>query len=430
MKTHMRFLAVFSALIMLLSCVGCSAETETAEAKEKLVVWVHSQQTAELMSGVFLSDNPGIEWELDIKAVDSGNLYDEYLEAEAEGKLPDVILLSPDNLGKFLDSGKLADLIVSGLEPNPERYYSYAYNMGFDSSNVLRAMCWQADPTLFFYRRSIAKYYFGTDEPAEIEKKLSTTDSFMETARALKDSSGGKTKIVAGTQDLLNVYLSADTNGWTDDLGSLIIGSTAESFLDLAAQMEKEDLTWGAEQYSQAWLSGISDGQSVFGYFTSGIGLDSILKKACGGSVSGEGTFGDWAAVPGFSGCNLGGCWMAMSETSTHKDEALYFISYFTCETEAMKKYFLASGDFCANSIVSEQIQYDPQFTESFLGGQNYYSLLTESAERIPVKKIGKYDSMINAAFSDCVQAYSQEYKSREQAIEDFRTTVNQIIAQ
>lgn len=429
MKTNIRLIAFFSAILILFSCVGCSSENEINTQKEKLVVWVHSPQIAELMSGVFLSDNPAIEWELDIKAVDSGNLMQEFSDAEAEGKLPDVVLLSPDNLALLLDSGKLADLTSNGLDPDPDRYYSYAYNMGFDSSNVLRAMCWQADPTLFFYRRSLAKYYLGTDDPSEISKMLSTYDSFIETARKLKEASGGKTRITAGIEDLLYIYLGKSSS-WLDENNSLVISQTANEFLDISAQIEHEELTWSAEQYSQAWLSGISDGQSVFGYFTSGIGLDSILKKACGGSVPGEGTFGDWGAVTGFSGCNLGGCWMAVTEASDHKEEALYFISYFTCETEAMKKYFLASGDFCANSIVSEQIQFDSQFTETFLGGQNYYSLLTESAERISTDKTGKYDSLITSAFSDCVTAYSQGYKSREQAITDFTTTVNQIITQ
>lgn len=408
-------------------CSGCGGDTNKKSRMKNIDVWVYSEQTAQLIRNAFLSDNPALEWGLDIKVVDAGSFSEEFEQAKSENKTPDVVLLSPDNLSIYLDSGDLADLLSLGLEPDAIRCYPYAYDMGFDSENIMRAMCWQADPTLFFYRRSIAKYYLGTDDPTEISGMLSTRDGFLSTARKLSELSTGRTRMLAGTQDIIDICMSENTSGWFGDGGNFKISSTALNCLDLARTMTDEKLTWNAEQYSPAWLSGMSDGQSVFGYFMSSIELESILKKACGGTIPGEGTFGDWGAVTGFAGCNLGGSWMAVCEQSDQKEQALYFVSYFTCETEAMKKYFLASGDFSADSIVSEQIKFDSQFTESFLGGQNYYSLLAQSAERIPMKKHSAYDTDINAAFSDCVKAYSQEYKTRDQALSDFETTVRQI---
>lgn len=426
MDRIIKIIALLIALCTLLSCIGCAEEGENTTQGKTVTAWVYSEQVAQLMGSTFKSDNPGLEWNLDIKAVDAGDFEEEFAKAEAEGKIPDIVLLSPENLAKYLESGKLCDLVALGLEPDPDRYYSYAYDMGFDSTNSQRAMCWQADPILFFYRRSIAKYYLGTDDPAEISQMVSSFDSFIETAIKLKEASGGATRILAGTEDLLYVYMNSEN--WIDENGRFAITDEAEKFIDTAYTMENESLTWGAQQYSQAWLSGISDGQSVFGYFMSGIGLDNVLKKACGGDIAGEGSFGDWAAAVGFSSCNMGGSWMAIPEDAKNKEEALYFVSYFTCETEAMKKYFLASGDFCANTIVSEQIQFDPQFTESFLGGQNYYSLLADSAEHIPSKKAGKFESRITSAFAENVTAYTQGYKTREQAIEDLKKTAEQII--
>ena len=100
------------------------------------------------------------------------------------------------------------------LSFSPTGYYDYAIEAGRDDAGTLRAVCWQPDPGLFFYRRSIAKAYLGTDSPDEIGAMLSDWQGFLDTARTLRERSGGRTCMTAGIEDIMRAYLGSDTEGW------------------------------------------------------------------------------------------------------------------------------------------------------------------------------------------------------------------------
>ena len=335
-------------------------------------------------------------------------------------RLPDVFMLAPDQLPAYIESSVTADLGALGITLDPNRYYGYTIDAATNSQGQLRAACYEADPGLFFYRRSLARYYLGTDDPAQIQERLSDWESFYETAALLGEESHNNTRMVMGVDELMMAYL-ADISLVSE--GQLHIGPEAKEFMEYCRRLASEGLIHNAQQWSEAWVAGMSDPQSVFGYFSSGLGMENVLRACCGGTIAGEGSFGDWAAVPGPAPYNWGGCWLAVYSGSEMAEDAAMFIEYFTCEEEAMRTDCLISGAFSANRTVVEQIKFDSQFSESFLSAQNCYSMMAQTADGISMGALTSYDPVLRTLFAQCVSDYAFDYRSREQALSDFEQT-------
>lgn len=431
----MKYIAKFRMLLMLcaLLCVllpcfaafsGCGGGSN--DSRPALSVWVYSDEYARQLERAFDSDMSAAAWRLDITVVTAAELDNRIAQAAEKNELPDVFMLSPDSLRKYVDSDLTADLGELGISYSPSTYYSYTTDAATDDTGVLKAACWQPDPGLFFYRRSLAKAYLGTDSPDEVGEKLSDWDGFLAAARSIRELSRGKTYMVVGIEDMMRAYLGSDPDGWESD-GRMALSSAAADFLDYAKTMADEELIYDAEQWSASWVAGISDPQSVFGYFSSGLGMKDVLKKACGGSVEGYGSYADWACIEGPSPYNWGGCWFAVSASSDMKKQASVFLEYFTCEKEAMERNFLIDGAFSANRSVVETIKFDSQFGDPFLAGQNYYAVQAKVADDITMARLTERAPFIDNAFSECVRAYVFDGQSRDDALSDFAKRVQAV---
>ena len=342
-------------------------------------LWVYSDEyRAELEE--FLKSTPlDLSFEANIRAVNSADFAEELQKAIDSGEdIPDVFMLSPDNIKKYIESDLTADVSDLGLEVTIERYFPYVAQAATDSHGHVKAVGWQADPGIFMYRRSMAKAYLGTDNPDDIQAMISNWDGFYATAKKVSEASEGKTRMLAGQEDMLRPFLASDSQPW------------------------------------------VRDGRLVFS-----------PRKHCGGKMKGEGSYGDWAVVPGPADYCWGGSWFAAYGESKNKDAAGDFISLFTgCTDDATRldqsiRYFRTSGEFAASSEIVSQVRYDPQFEDSFIGGQNYYQQLSVAAKEISMTNMTTYDSDIGSIFCTYMNQCAGGLKTADQAVSDFKTSVS-----
>ena len=421
---------IISIILLIAMTLSMSLGFASCGKKSKITVWVYSEEYKKEIEDFLDSSSLDVSFQANVRVVDSGSFEEELNKCiEKNEDIPDVFMLSPDNIKKYIESDLTVDTAKLGLDVSADSYYSYAIEAATNDDGEIKAVGWQADPGVLMYRRSMAKVYLGTDNPDDIQEMLSTWDGFYSTAQTVYAQSGGKTRMLAGQQDMLNPYLSADDTPWVQD-NHLVISDRVQSYLEYVGKMSEEHLIYTAEQWSEAWLKGISDSQSVFGYFSSGICMQYVMKKACGGTVNGEGSYGDWAVVAGPANYCWGGSWLAVCSKSKHQSEAADFISLFTACTddetvmEESVKYFRTTGEFSASREVVSQIRFDPQFEDSFIGGQNYYHQLSIVADNISMSNMTVYDNEINAMFNTYMNDYADGLKSSEQALEDFKTSV------
>ena len=111
-------------------------------------------------------------------------------------------------------------------------------------------------------------------------------------------------------------------------------------------------------------------------------------------------------------------------------NEAGDFISLFTgCTDDEARldqsvRYFRTTGEFAASSEIVSQVRYDPQFEDSFIGGQNYYQQLSVAAKGISMTNMTTYDSGIGGIFRTYMNQCAGGLKTPDQAVSDFRTSV------
>ena len=408
-----------------------TAALSSCGGKSRITVWVYSEEYRSELEN-FLKTTPlDLSFEASIRAVNSADFADELQKAIKSGEdIPDVFMLSPDNITKYIESDLTADVSDLGLEVTIERYFPYVAEAATDSHGHVKAVGWQADPGIFMYRRSMAKAYLGTDNPDEIQTMISGWDGFYTTAKKVYEASDGKTRMLAGQEDMLRPFIASDPHPWVRD-GKLVFSPRKQAYVQYMQKMASEHLMYTAEQWSEAWLRGISDTQSVFGYFSSGICMLYVMKKACGGKMKGEGSYGDWAVVPGPADYCWGGSWFAAYGGSRHPDEAGDFISLFTgCTDDEARldqsiRYFRTTGEFAASSEIVSQVRFDPQFEESFIGGQNYYQQLSVAAKGISMTNRTTYDSDIGGIFNTYMNQCAGGLKTADQAVSDFKTSVS-----
>ena len=77
----------------------------------------------------------------------------------------------------YLDQGNLKELFTSD---------SSSANASAGTT-IAQLSDWQGCPGTMIYRRDIAKEVFGTDDPAEVQKKVADWDTFKATAEELKE---------------------------------------------------------------------------------------------------------------------------------------------------------------------------------------------------------------------------------------------------
>lgn len=414
-----KVLIVLAAAAILLS--GCAKKEEAKAASGKLVVWSFTDELKKMVDEYYVPTHPGVEVEYSMTPTDQfPNKLDPVL-ASGQGA-PDVFALEAAFVRKYIESGLLLDLSDIAAEVKAK---SLAYPIEIGSYNgKVYGMSWQATPGAMFYRRSLAKKYLGTDDPAEVQKYVANLDKFVETAALLKDKSKGACVVVASTGDMFMPYKGARKDAWVVN-GKLSIDPAMISYMDMAKTLKDKGYEGRAAQWSEGWFAGMKGtlkdeagkDVEVFSYLLPTWGLHYVLK------TNAPDTAGDWAMVPGPAPYQWGGTWVGAYKGTKNAAAAKDFIKYVTSDDGFMEKWAKDTGDMISNTAIVDKIK--DTYSEPFLGGQNHYAAFAEMAKSVNGKLIQGTDQAVEGLFNEAVNAYIHGEKTRDQAIEDFKSQVN-----
>lgn len=106
----------------------------------------------------------------------------------------------------------VADLGIT--EDEVADQYQYTKDVMTDADGNLKGLSWQGCPGTMIYRRDIAKEVFGTDDPAEVQKKVADWDTFKATAEELKEKGYQMTSTV---NDSYRVFSNNVSTPWVVD---------------------------------------------------------------------------------------------------------------------------------------------------------------------------------------------------------------------
>lgn len=420
MKKSRIILSAIAAAAMIATVSSCGP------AKKKLVIWSFTDELQTMVEKYYKVDHPEVEVEYSLTPTDQfPNKLDPVL-ANGNGA-PDVFALEDAFVRKYVEQGE--DLLLDLTDVYNEikgKMISYPADVGSYNGKVY-GLSWQACPGAMFYRRSLAKKYFGTDDPAEVQKKVSDWNAFLDAAEFLKNKSNGKCVIVSTTGDLFKPFQGARKQPWVVG-GKLTIDPAMKDYMDMCKLLKDKGYEGRQGQWAEGWFAGMKgelkdekgNEVEVFSYFLPTWGLHYVLKP------NAPDTTGDWAMCAGPAAYRWGGTWVAAYKNTKVPELAKEFIKYVATDDSFLERWAKDTGDMVSNNNVINKIK--DTYQEPFLGGQNHYAAFAAMANNVDGKLTQGTDQAIEGIFGEATAAYINGEKSKEDALADFADQVSQTL--
>lgn len=428
---------------------GVQEPEEPEEPKEltgKLIVWSFTNEL-QAHTLAFQEANPGVEVEYTEISMNSGEYQVKVKAAAGTDEVPDCVALEAAFVREWVESDLLLDL--SDLLPKAEalEVYQNTIDVGTYDGEV-RAFSYQSTPGAVFYRRSLAKEYFGTDDPVEIQNLMSDMTKFEAMAQTVKEKSNGDTYMVSSSGDFMNLFYANREQPWVVD-GKLTIDPKVDQLMDIAKTFREKGYESQATQWEEGWFAGMNDSladasgnpKQVFCYFLPTWGLPYTLMPNAGD------TAGDWACINGPLPYQWGGTWVGAMKDAKNVETAKAFVEFVALNEQNLTNWatgvytndYLKAidpsigdsleqgpGDFvCSKKVVDAIIPvFDDSEASSFLAGQNSYKGFAEAAKNVSARLIQGTDDAIQNAFNDPLTNYITGSASKEEAIQQFKDAV------
>ena len=424
MKKSSVVLSTVAAAAMILSVTSCGGEKKASAKEEakKLVVWSFTDELQNMIENYYKKDRSGIEVDYSLTPTDQfPNKLDPVL-ASGSGA-PDVFALEDAFVRKYIEQGdKLLLDLTDVYNEIKDKMIPYPAEVGSYNGKVY-GLSWQAAPGAMFYRRSLAKKYLGTDDPAAVQATVKDWSTFVATAEKLKKDSDGKCVVVSTTGDLFKPYQGARQKPWVVD-GKLYIDPAMEDYMDMAKLLKDKGLEGRQGQWAEGWFAGMKgdlkneDGSEVevFSYFLPTWGLHYVLK------TNAPNTSGDWAMVAGPAPYRWGGTWVAAYKNTKVPNLAKDFIKYVATDDSFLERWAKDTGDLVSNNNVVNKIK--DTYSEPYLGGQNHYAEFAAMANNVDGKLSQGTDQAIEGLFAEAVTSYVNGERSKADAIKSFKEHV------
>ncbi len=469
-----KIISIMLTVLMLTGMMtGCAKPTEAvkeeattaaaAEAapveleKQVLKVWSFTDEV-KTMSLAFQEKYPNVTVEYTMIPMTSGEFQSKLKSAIQAGDGPDVVSLEAAFVREYVESDYLAD--VSDLLPVAKELGTYQFTLDIGAyEGVQKAYSYQATPGAMFYRRSLAKEYFGTDDPVKIQEIVSDMSKFEAAAKLIKEKSKGNTYMVGSTGDFAQLYFANRTTPWVVD-EKLTIDPLVDQLFETAKSFRENGYEAQANQWQEGWFAGMNDSlvdakgnkKQVFSYLLPTWGLPYVLMpnalvKEAEGKKTGTDTSGDWACINGPMPYQWGGTWIAALKDSKNKDAAKEFVKFSTLNEETLKNWALGTytneylqkidstigeklgqgpGDFISSQKVVEAItaEFDNAATSEFLAGQNSYKGFAMVAPTISLRLLQASDDAIQRSLNDPLNNYASGTATKEEAMQQFKDAV------
>ncbi|MCL2243701.1 MAG: ABC transporter substrate-binding protein [Treponema sp.] len=403
-------LVILGVVLMLFSIIGCKKD-------QGLVVWSFTDELEDMIKNYYIPAHPDVKIEYTMTPTEQFQGRVDPVFQSGKGA-PDIIALEADFVRKYVESGLLLD-ITDVYERNKSKLYNYPVEIGTYNGKVY-GMSWQAAPGAFFYRRSLAKKYFGTDDPAVIQTYFSSFEKFLETAEFLKRSSNGGCVTIGSRGDLTKVFYELRSQPWVVG-GRVNIDPAMEQAMDIAKIMNDNRYDGRVGQWSEGWFASFNGtltdetGKQLetFGTFLPTWGLHYVLK------TNAPDTSGDWAMIAGPVGWRWGGTWIGAYKDTKNVQAAKDMIEWLTTSDVFLERWARDKGDVVGSQVVVNKIK--DTFREPFLGGQNHYAAFADMIPNVNGRLVQATDSVFDNLFNEAMTAYVEGEKTKAQALDDLR---------
>ncbi|HEY4692752.1 MAG TPA: extracellular solute-binding protein [Bellilinea sp.] len=405
-----------------------------AEGKTVLNVWSFTNEIL-TMGVAFEKTHPDVDVIYTMIPMTNGEYQTKLMATLGTDAVPDVVALEAAFVKSYVESDFLADL--SDMMPLAEelKMYPFVYEVG-TVDGITKAYAYQATPGALFYRRSLAKEYFGTDDPVEMQAILGDMDKYVAAAEVVKTKSNGDTFMVASNGDFMNLFYANREQPWVVD-DTLTVDPMVDKMVETVKIFRDNGYEAKATQWQEGWFAGMNDSlkdaegnaKKIFSYFLPTWGLPYVLAPNATSADGASTTVGDWAVITGPLPYQWGGTWLGVMKDTKQAELAREFVRFCTLDEENLTNWatgvytneylkaidpnvpddqYQAAGDFVGSQVVVEKItaSFDDSELSKFLGGQNSYGGFAAAAPTVNARLMQGSDDAIQRALNDPLNSY------------------------
>ncbi|MBQ7358579.1 MAG: carbohydrate ABC transporter substrate-binding protein [Lachnospiraceae bacterium] len=339
-------------------------------------------------------------------------------KAAADDKI-DIFLIEADYALKYVDTDYTLPVTTLGITANDLKdQYKYTQDIVTDSEGVLKGVSWQGCPGAMFYNREVAKEVLGTDDPAEVQKYVSSWDKFVETAGTMQAAGYS---MVSSVMDTYRVYSNNVSTKWVVD-DKIVIDDNIKKWVDDSMKMVQAGQTKTHKLWSTEWSEGFYPQGKVFCYFGPAWLINFSMAADQEGSI---GYNGDWGCTEGPQGFFWGGTWICAANGTDNSSLVKDIMLQMTANADLMKQIVIQDDDFVNNKPAMEAMAQS-DYTSKILGGQNPLAIYAAGAGSIDLSNLSAYDQGCNEEFQDAMKQYFDGAATYDEALDLFYKAVQE----
>lgn len=335
----------------------------------------------------------------------------------AGSNLPDLMAVDMDYIGKFANSGGLADLSKLPFDAGAHRDQlpAFALAAATNRRGELAALPVDIGPGALFYRADLLDAA-GVDATALVH----SWEDFIEAGRRLRRAHG--VYLVAHAASVSQVVVRSglrDGEGVFFDAKGEPLVETArfQRAFELARSVRRAELDGRLSDWSNEWTEALRRGRVATQMM--GCWLGGHLKNWIAPQAAGL-----WRAspLPGGAAAYWGGSFYAIPKHAPQPEAAWAFLRHLALDRQQQLAAFRELDAF----PVLREAQDDPFLDEPmpFLGGQRARRQWREMAARIPALAVDRYDGVARQVVAAELAKVLQFDKDIGRALADARTAL------
>ena len=387
--------------------VASLAAPAAAEEPVTLTYWGWDSNYYAPMMEAYEAVNPNVKFEA--TATEWGDMLTKAQQALASGsELPTIIPMDITLIANWKKLGITENLLDYGLDTsiyNPALIEA-ATNEDGELIGLFENVC----PAGIAYKRDMAKEYFGTDDPAELEAMFSTFDAYVEKGKEVAEKSNGEVFMFHSGQAVAEwLYFASDVVNVTD--GTI---NMTDKMTDVMGKLIALRDAGAVDTYSNGTpeANATYAGKNHIFYPCPDWALTYYIE---GNDPDGA---GNWGLIKAPTGYSHGGTAMGISSAASdeQKQAAYDFITWCISSVEGATVGRDAAGYITQDSTIATA-EFCKRSDEDFFGGQNisdkYYK---EIASIISIATPSAFDNDIVNVRNDIAQ---QIMNDAEMTLED-----------
>lgn len=375
-------------------------EKSPADYKATLKLWSWNESIKKIITE-FNKTYPNIQ--IDLTPVQAADYLKKFQTSVAAGmELPDLAMAEMTWRGRIYELDIWEDLQKAPYNFDKSQLFDYVIPLISNSKGQIVGIERSVSPAALAYRRDLAKQYFGTDNPDELEAMLPDWDTFLKKGLDVKEKSGGKVFMFTGIDDV-NIIMSRQNPKPIVNGDTITADGTVSVSYDWCVKMRDAGIIDKIDTSTPAWSASYSSGKYIF-YPAANWSLDYVIKP---NDKDGSGRWG--LMMPPGGAYSYGGTSIGIIKQSKEKEAAWQFIKWGWLTKEGSK----ANKEILSQQTPLKEVYNDPNFfsdKSEFFGGQDVGKFwIDKVVPNLKVKPISPYDQTISQVDSLICKALNND---------------------